>query len=313
VIAADPTVAGAAYVAELAGAADQEASVAVQRTTDGGTTWSTPVIAVPTDGSSAIAPVIAVTGHGPTGTRLMVAYHGGIDPDLCCTFVQVVRSDDSGATWSKPTVLAETSALFAADPDGCGEGSVCHPLCASDCQPIWNGSDSGPAIAASGTDNGDAYLVWPNHNSERTSHPDSGQVMFSRLTTIGVADGVGFSTPKVVNKGTAAQSQMFEPRIAVAGSTIGVTYYDDRNDAPGDDYWSVDLWLATSTDRGESWRETHIAGPFDVRPAEGSFTAYNGLTSAGKGFAAAFVSGPGIGEATGATEGSTDVILAVTR
>jgi hypothetical protein len=60
----------------------------------------------------------------------------------------------------------------------------------------------------------------------------------------------------------------FEPAIAVDGhGTVGVTWYDLRNDRPGDAALTADVWFAHSQDRGGSWRQTHVAGPTDLRTA----------------------------------------------
>jgi hypothetical protein len=61
----------------------------------------------------------------------------------------------------------------------------------------------------------------------------------------------------------------FEPAIAVdAHGTVGVSWYDLRNDRPGDAALTADVWFAHSPDRGRSWRQAHVAGPTDLRPAE---------------------------------------------
>ena len=58
----------------------------------------------------------------------------------------------------------------------------------------------------------------------------------------------------------------FEPAIAVdQHGTVGVIWYDLRNDVPGDAGLTADVWFAHSDDRGTSWRQTHLAGPTDIR------------------------------------------------
>jgi hypothetical protein len=59
----------------------------------------------------------------------------------------------------------------------------------------------------------------------------------------------------------------FEPAIAVnKDGTVGVIWYDLRNDRPGDAALTADLWFAHSHNRGSSWRQTHVAGPTDLQP-----------------------------------------------
>jgi hypothetical protein len=60
----------------------------------------------------------------------------------------------------------------------------------------------------------------------------------------------------------------FEPSIAVdSRATVGVTWYDLRNDRPGDAAPTADVQFAYSGDGGASWRQTRVAGPTDLRTA----------------------------------------------
>jgi hypothetical protein len=104
----------------------------------------------------------------------------------------------------------------------------------------------------------------------------------------------------------------FEPAIAVdAHGTVGVTWYDLRNDRPGDDALSADVWFANSQDRGRSWRQTHVAGPTNLRtaplPAHNFVGEYQGLAglARGRGFAAVFTLA-----APQAKDGPTDIFFA---
>ena len=74
--------------------------------------------------------------------------------------------------------------------------------------------------------------------------------------------------------------------------TIGVLYYDMRNDTADPATLLVDAWLTTSND-GVTWSERHVAGPFDFNQAPtaegGLFIGdYVGLASAAGEFAAFF-------------------------
>jgi uncharacterized membrane protein YfcA len=46
--------------------------------------------------------------------------------------------------------------------------------------------------------------------------------------------------------------------------TIGVTYYDFRSNTGDRGTLLTDYWLARSTDGGATWRESRVAGPFDL-------------------------------------------------
>ena len=77
-------------------------------------------------------------------------------------------------------------------------------------------------------------------------------------------------------------------------SRVGVTWYDLRNDRPGDTALTADAWFASSRDRGATWRQKHVAGPTDLRTAPlpahrlQRLGEYQGLAGLRRGFAAAF-------------------------
>ena len=48
--------------------------------------------------------------------------------------------------------------------------------------------------------------------------------------------------------------------------TIGVTYFDFRSNTPDIATLPTDYWIARSTD-GVTWRESQVAGPFDLSTA----------------------------------------------
>jgi hypothetical protein len=112
----------------------------------------------------------------------------------------------------------------------------------------------------------------------------------------------------------ASRHRRFSRLLRVAGDgTVGVTYYDWRNDVLGDGPLTTDVWFAHSHDGGASWAEVHLAGPFDFRsapfrkiPGGGRFVGdYHGLAGLPHGFAAAFAMA-----APQATSGATDIFFA---
>mgnify|MGYP001063680991 CR=1 FL=1 len=97
--------------------------------------------------------------------------------------------------------------------------------------------------------------------------------------------GLTWSAPIRVNP--ALGTQAFTPSVAVrADGTIGVTYYDLRNNTTAPTILA-DYWLVQSAD-GVTWTETHVAGPIDYATApdaRGLFLGdYMGLTSIGTTF-----------------------------
>jgi hypothetical protein len=114
---------------------------------------------------------------------------------------------------------------------------------------------------------------------------------------------------------TGVSAFAFFPSIAVdSRGTAGVTWYDLRNDRPGDAALTADAWFAYSNDRGRTWRQRHLAGPFDMRaPPFGSnghqLGEYQGLAAlSGRGFGALFAA-----PAPLTTDGPTDILFARIR
>ncbi len=102
----------------------------------------------------------------------------------------------------------------------------------------------------------------------------------------------------------------WEPAIAVdEHGTVGLIWYDLRNNRPGDGETTADVWFAGSDDHGASWQQIHVAGPTNIRtgaPAEQNrFGEYQGLAGLRRGFAAVF----GLA-APHAKHGPTDIFFA---
>ena len=122
----------------------------------------------------------------------------------------------------------------------------------------------------------------------------------------------GISWTRVTSPGVGAYA--FEPAIAVdSHGTVGITWYDLRNDRPGDAALTADVWFASSQDRGSSWQETHVAGPTDLRTGalarQNHVGEYQGLAAIRhRGFAAIFTLA-----APFATDGPTDIFFANLR
>jgi hypothetical protein len=80
----------------------------------------------------------------------------------------------------------------------------------------------------------------------------------------------------------------FEPAIAVdSRGTVGLIWYDLRRDMSGDAKLTTDVWFARSNDRGATWRQSHLAGPFDLRTAPTTnrwIGEYQGLAGLRTGF-----------------------------
>jgi hypothetical protein len=185
------------------------------------------------------------------------------------------RSLDEGRTWQPAVVIGSHPVGFFADP----ESGIELP------QPGFPSS----VVAPDGT----VYVA-----SENSSSPTVGAVSVSRSRD----GGRTWRTEDV--PGVAGFA--FEPAIAVdSRGTVGVVWYDLRNDVPGDAGVTTDVWFAASRNRGATWRQRHLAGPFDLRTAPNHrLGEYQGIAGLCRGFATVFtMAGPRAGN------GPSDVFL----
>lgn len=245
-----------------------------------GARWSPAVVVDPSIPNAIdLAPRLLVL---PNGTLVTIFARGESELGLGLGKLYATRSTDGGRTWAPPV-------QFAVNPiqtyfDDMGEELP---------QPQFPNA----AVAPDGT----IYATVEADNSA-----SSGVVFVSRST-----DG-GRSWSAVRSPGTGAYA--FEPTIAVdRHGTIGMTWYDLRNDRPGDAGLTADVWFASSRDRGTSWRETHVAGPTDLRTGalarQNRVGEYQGLVAArGGGFAAVLTLA-----APFAKDGPTDIFYADIR
>ncbi|HVD56205.1 MAG TPA: hypothetical protein VNC17_05135 [Thermoleophilaceae bacterium] len=285
VITADPIRPGNAYVVwwerdplmPFVGSTHQFA-----RTTDGGATWSTPttVDAAP-DGALDQSAEIHVL---PNGSLLATFARIQIEGTAAVQQLLASRSDDQGQTWSEPVEVVSQPIQPYLDPE------------TGDQLPNQDLTFHSAAIAPDGT----VYVAW-----DRASSPTTGEIDIVKSSD----GGVTWSGPTTL-PGVSAFA--FQPAIAVdARGTVGVTWYDTRNDLPGDAPLTTDVWFAHSRDGGTSWRELHLAGPFDFRTAPrptgfGRLGEYQGLAGLRtRGFAAAFTQA-----APQAQDGPTDIFFA---
>ena len=74
--------------------------------------------------------------------------------------------------------------------------------------------------------------------------------------------GSSWSAPMQVNQVPSVQA--FTPSIAVGGGGVAITYYDFRKDTENVNRLLANCWQIVSQDGGNSWRETPVAGPFDL-------------------------------------------------
>lgn len=213
------------------------------------------------------------------------------------------RSSDGGESWSEPQHLGTQGFVKGHDPDDSAPDVALlnGTAYASVKTDLALGPDGRVAVAWTDAAGGDTTAV-------QLALSYDGGVTWSRARSLQV------------------NSEVIEPAVAFTGKgTLGVFFYDFRNDVSGDDDFTFDAWLQTSEDGAETWRETHLAGPFDLRetnscsyptplPAgsrrncELLFDAtelgvYQDLVGLSNGFGAAYTVGPPL-----AQDGFTDVL-----
>ena len=181
--------------------------------------------------------------------------------------IRVISSSDQGASWSAPVTVAANDSVGTFDPD---TGNL-----------VRAGSGLPQMAAGPG---GSAVMVWQDGRF------NGGRRDGIVLSTSGDG-GVSWSQPVEINSVPAVPA--FTPSVAVMpNGTIGVTYFDFRNNTPDTSTLPTDYWFTSSTD-GVHWSEQHISGPFDLDlapEAEGLFLGdYQSLSVVGNAFVPFYV------------------------
>src|SRR5207248_4046895 len=154
----------------------------------------------------------------------------------------LIRSPDNGGSWGSPIYVADITAVGTKDPE---TGA-----------PLRDGATLG---SFAGGANGALVAVWQDARFSPGVTRDG--IAFSRS----LDSGFTWSTPVQVNSVPTVQA--FLPAVTIRDDgTIGVLYYDMRNNTNDPTTLIVDAWLATSKD-GVVWQETHAGGPFNFANA----------------------------------------------
>jgi hypothetical protein len=252
------------------------------RSTDGGVSWSPPApIYDPGVARQTIGNVAVTTPDGVVHVFFTELGPAAGNPAMTEGNLAVIRSTDKGVTWSAPTRIAQLLAVGTRVPT---QTSIT----------VRAGEVLG-AFAASPAD-GALYAAWQDSRFAGGAHD---AIVLARSTD----GGSTWSAAVPVNANTAVPA--FTPTLAVlSGGLVGVTYYDFRQ-AGTATFQPTDFWLTVSRD-GTAWRETRLAGNFDLLDApnaNGLFVGdYQGLTGDGSTFVASYVR-----TNTGDTSNRTDV------
>ncbi|MGA9853196.1 MAG: sialidase family protein [Gammaproteobacteria bacterium] len=181
--------------------------------------------------------------------------------------IKLISSTDQGATWSAPVSVAQDLSVGTHDPN---TGALVR--------------DGGFLPQAAAGPGGKLVVVWQDGRFSGGQHDGIALTQSSD-------DGQTWSTPVEINSVPSVPS--FTPSVAMlADGTIGVSYFDFRNNTSNPDMLITDYWFTSSTD-GVHWSEQHISGPFDLDlapNAEGLFVGdYQSLAVIGQTFVPFFV------------------------
>ncbi|MGE0355732.1 MAG: sialidase family protein [Burkholderiales bacterium] len=206
------------------------------RTVDGGETWEAArAIFDPGPDSQTIGNLVVPLGDG---TLAYVATRLDETLPARTASVIVLRSTDRGATWSAPVTVAAHLAVGTVDPDsglGVRDGAI--------------------LLGAAGGPGSTLHVVWQD---SRFSAGQRDAIAYSRSTD----GGLTWSAPVRVNPDPSVAA--FTPGVAtLPDGTVGVSYYDFRDNTPSLATLPTGYWLARSAD-GTTWSETRLAGPFDL-------------------------------------------------
>lgn len=236
------------------------------RSTDGGQTWQTaaPIYDPGVNNQTIGNEIVGL----PDGS--IVDIFEEIDNDSgnnSTGTIKIIRSTDHGTTWSTPVSVAQDLSVGTRDPN---TGAAVR--------------DGGflPQMAAGAS--GQLVVVWQDSRFSGGQHDG---IALSQSSD----DGQTWSAPVEINSVPSVEA--FTPSVAIlADGTIGVSYFDFRNNTSNPAQLITDYWFTSSTD-GVHWSEQHISGPFnlDLAPnADGLFLGdYQSLAVIGQAFVPFFV------------------------
>ncbi len=252
------------------------------RTTNGGNSWEPArIIFDPGGVNQTIANQIVALPPSKGGDLLdffNVIYNFKNSKGVRGMNVAFVRSTDKGATWSNgATIIDKLFRAVVSDPE---RGAAVRT------------GDIAPDVAVDPA-NGNLYVAWQD-----SRFAGKADIAFTMSTD----GGASWSPTIKVNAGSGS-AQAFTASVDVAADgTVGISFYDFRNDVTGDSPLSTDHWLIhchANCSSQTSWMDETRVTPasFDMRaaPTAGGYFVgdYEGLASIGNDFAALFVTSPG--------------------
>ena len=239
------------------------------RSVDGGANWSPAVVIYDPTGSGrqTIGNVALVAPSGVVFVLFTELEPAPGDPARSVGHLAVVRSLDKGLSWSAPVRIADLLSV--------GTRLPLQPQTLVRAGEVLGTFAMNPVT-------GTLYAAWQD---SRFSGGLRDSIAFAQSQDAGAT----WSAPVRVNGDPSVPA--FTPTLAVLpDGAIGVAYYDFRQ-AGSASFQPTEFWLATSRD-GVAWRETRLAGNFDLLNApnaSGLFLGdYQGLTGSGSTFVALY-------------------------
>jgi hypothetical protein len=211
------------------------------RTTNGGMSWEKArIIFDPGADTQTIGSVIVVLPNGDlVNAFTIITQASSLTPSF---YVAVMRSSDKGANWSRPLIIDRDLTVGISTKTG---------------EPVRT-ADFLPSIGVD-PNSGALYLAWQD---SRFSGGKRDGIAFSRSSD----GGRSWSRPVQIN--TKPKTQAFTPTVNVTeDGIVGVGYYDTRNDTPDPNTLLTSTWLLVSHDGGQTFAESRVAAPFDMRTA----------------------------------------------
>ncbi len=104
--------------------------ILLTRSTDGGVTWSAPVVLNDDNTSSdQFHPTLSVESNGAGGDKITVSFYDRRDDAAdCLAYVYATQSTDNGLTWSPNIRLTSAQSNFDGNPNGPGDYSSSTPF-----------------------------------------------------------------------------------------------------------------------------------------------------------------------------------------
>jgi BNR/Asp-box repeat len=254
------------------------------RSIDNGRSWEpTRIVFDPGENAQTIGARIEVLPNGKLINMFTL-----IDFVAQSLSIQVILSNDKGATWSAPVKVADLLTVGVADPE------TGTPVRVGDILPQI-------AISRGGT----ATVVWQD---ARFSGGARDGIAVSQSSD----GGLTWSAPVQINGDPLVPAFTASVHVRRDG-TVGVTYHDFRSNTADPATLPTDTWLVRSRD-GVTWRESRVSKPFDMAKAPfagGLFVGdYQGLVSIGPVFIPFFVKSTDGDDTTNRTDAFSHFALA---